>query len=143
MQAHGSTVMNFVVGINDEPQQSYRMDRDETHMLGLRASGQYGQTSYQFIVAPYSFNNDYDDALFGSAWVAHTWQIKNWEFYGSLGANFRSSEIINHYYSTSNELVQLGVPMFEAYDADYGVDVISQVGLNYPVSKDLLFESYV
>jgi len=142
MQAHGETVMEFVFGVDDIPMQSYRMDRDETHMLGLRASGQYGQTSLQFIVAPYSFNEDYDDALFGSAWVAHTWQIKNWELYASLGANFRSSEIINHYYSTSSEIVDLGIPRLAAYDADYGVDVIGQIGLNYPVSRDLLFESY-
>ena len=144
-QAHGSTEMGF--GFLDENNEDgdiiiLRMDRDSTQMLGLRATGTYGQTTFQVLASPYSFNDEYDDGLFVSAWLAHTWQVKNWELYASAGVNYRSEEIINYYYSTSDEVVAMNNPKLSAYNGDGGFDVIGQVGVSYPMTKDILFESY-
>jgi outer membrane scaffolding protein for murein synthesis (MipA/OmpV family) len=145
-QAHGSTSMRF--NLKDAKDESsdikvYHMDRSDTQMLGLRTTGTYGQTTIQFIAAPYSFNKDYDDGVFASAWLAHSWQIKNWELYASAGVNYRSKEIVNYYYATSDEIVSLDTPIIPAYKADGGFDIITQVGLSYPVSESILFESYL
>lgn len=145
-QAHGSTTMRF--NLKDAKDESadimvYHMDRSDTQMLGLRTTGTYGQTTIQFIAAPYSFNQNYDDGVFASAWLAHSWQIKNWELYASAGVNYRSKEIINHYYATSDEIASLDAPILPAYKADGGFDIITQVGLSYPVSESILFESYL
>lgn len=142
-QAHGSTTMNFSLKDESADIKIYHMDRSDTQMLGLRTTGTYGQTTIQFIAAPYSFNQDYDDGVFASAWLAHSWQIKNWELYASAGINYRSKEIVNHYYATSDEIVGLDASILPAYKADGGFDIIMQVGLSYPVSESILFESYL
>lgn len=146
MQAHGRTEMGFgFKNANDESAaiEILHMDRKATYMLGLRATGTYDQTLFQFTVAPYSFNDKYDDGVFATAWAGHSWQIKNWEVHASAGVNYRSEEIINYYYSTSDEVVAKGEPSLGAYQADGGFDVTAQVGVSYPISKNILFESYL
>lgn len=144
-QAHGATKMGF--GFLDDSSENdniiiLHMDRDSTQVLGLRATATYGQTTFQVVASPYSFNDDYDDGLFVSAWLAHSWQVKNWELYASVGINYRSEEILNYYYSTSDEIVAMNAAQLPAYGADGGFDVIGQLGVSYPITKDILFESY-
>jgi len=146
MQAHGGTEMGFGFKKAGEEQAEFEilhMDRKATYMLGLRTTGTYDQTTFQFTIAPYSFNDEYDDGIFATAWVGHSWQLKNWEFHAMAGVNYRSEEIINYYYSTSDELIARNDPQLGAYRANGGFDVVGQVGVSYPVSENILFESYL
>ena len=59
------------------------------------------------------------------------------------GVNYRSKEINNYYYATSDEIVAKNEPQLSAYKAGGGFDVVGQVGVSYPVSKNVLFESYL
>jgi hypothetical protein len=146
VQSHGGTE---IFGVNDRelPEEPgtfertiVRVEEDESEMLGFRATGTFDNTSVQFVFAPISFNNDYDDGIYSSLWVARTWQARNWELYASAGIEYRSEEILSHYYEPTIELQSVGFP---AYDADDGFDVTLQIGTSYPVSENILFESYL
>jgi len=146
MQAHGSTEMGF--GFNNGNSENtdieiLHMDGKYTRMLGLRTTGTYDQATIQFIFAPYSFNDEYDDGIFASAWIGRSWQLKNWELHALVGVTYRSEEINNYYYSTSDEIIAKNEPQLGPYQADGGFDVVTQVGVSYPVSKNVLFESYL
>jgi len=117
-----------------------RVEEDESEMLGLRATGNFGQTSLQFVFAPFLLGNEYDDGIYSSLWLTQSWQARNWEIYASVGAEYRSEEIIAHYFEPTIELQSVG---FSAYDADGGFDFTAQVGTSYPISENILFESYV
>ncbi|OUS25377.1 hypothetical protein A9Q98_12465 [Thalassotalea sp. 42_200_T64] len=134
VEAHGDIeyhIVNDVTSIKDK--------KDNSGMLGFRTTGISEQTIVQFTIAPYSFNDEYDDGVYASMWAAQTWQIKNWELYASAGIEYRSENILDYYYSTSEELEDFGFPH---YEADDGYNVIGQVGASYPVSENVLFETY-
>lgn len=130
-----------------ENEYAYKMDDtplvvenfDPSTMLGLRASGNfYGKTA-QFVIAPISFNGDYSGGVYASAWMSQAWQIKNWEIYASGGFEYRSEAILDYYYSTTDEQRKLSLP---EYKAGHGIDFIGQIGASYPVSENILFETY-
>jgi len=115
-----------------------RVKLGETHMLGLRATGYFEDTLLQFIVAPYSFNDDFDDAFYASAWISESWQVRNWQFYSSVGATYRSSDIIDHYYNLNYR------PDFEEKlpKLDSSLNITAQIGVSYSFAQSWLFESY-
>jgi outer membrane scaffolding protein for murein synthesis (MipA/OmpV family) len=114
--------------------------RDKSEMLGLRATGTFDKTNMQFLVAPLLLNNDYSDGVYASVWVGHSWQIRNWEIQASSGMEYRSEEIIEHYFEPGLALQSVGFP---AYEASSGLDFTLQVSATYPISQNFLFESYV
>jgi outer membrane protein len=113
--------------------------RGSSEMLGLRAKGAFGNTSVQFLAAPLLLNNDYDDGVYSSFWLGHSWQIKNWEFYAAAGLEYRSKEILAHYFEPSAAFQDAGV---QSYKAGSGVDYTIQISASYPISENLIFESY-
>ena len=135
VKAHGEIRVN----IHDEDKMLIQQ-YDKTEMIGLRATGHYGQTTVQFLVAPYSFNDNYDDGIYASMWLGKSWQLKNWELRSSIGLEYRSEEITEHYYSISAEQA---TKHFVEFDPDAGIDVTAQVSLSYPISRHVLFESYL
>ena len=145
VQAFGNTqIIAELVEFGDEGEvlEEIRVvdKKSSSEMLGFRATGTFGETNLQFVVAPLLLNNDYDDGIYSSLWVAQSWQVKNWEFYATAGAEYRSEEIIAHYFEPTLELQSVGFP---AYDASGGFDFTAQVGTSYPISENILFESYL
>ncbi len=114
--------------------------RDKSEMLGLRATGTYGRANVQFLVAPILLGNDYDDGIYSSMWAGHSWQLKNWEFYLSAGLEYRSEEILDYYFEITNDAE---IADFPTYDASSGIDATLQISASYPISKNLIFESYL
>ena len=136
MRAHGDTTLVAINQDNDV----FRFERDNTEMIGLRATGYYGNTRVQFTAAPHSLNDEVDDAFYASAWIAHSWQIKNWEVQAMTGIQYRSAEILDYYYGTPDSIVGDELP---AYEAGSGFDFTAQVGAAYPITENILFESYL
>ncbi|WP_299944933.1 MipA/OmpV family protein [uncultured Microbulbifer sp.] len=110
-----------------------------SEMLGLRATGLFENQLLQLVVAPYSFNDEYNDGVYASLFASNAWQIKNWEVYASAGLVYRSEEILDYYYSTTELQSQLDFP---DYQAGAGIDFVGQIGASYPISENLLFETY-
>lgn len=142
VQAFGSTKIVASVDNPDDGQAPFTVveKRGKSEMLGLRASGNYGDTNMQFLVAPLLLNNDYDDGIYSSIWLAHSWQIKNWGINASTGVEYRSQEIIARYFEPSPELQSTGFPN---YNASSGFDFTVQVTASYPITQNIIFESYV
>lgn len=142
VQAFGSTQINAVLDNPDETIDRITVieKRDKSEMVGLRATGNFGDTNMQFLVAPLLLGNDYDGGVYSSLWLAHSWQVKNWGIYASAGVEYRSEEIIARYFEPSPELQSAGFP---AYDASSGFDFTLQMTASYPITQNILFESYV
>jgi len=113
---------------------------DNTDMIGLRATGNFDQTTVQFMLAPYAISSDYDNAFYASMWLGKSWQVKNWELHGSIGLEYRSAAMLDHYYGISAEEA---TEHFGSYKADAGIDVTTQVSASYPITSNILFETYV
>jgi len=149
VQVHSDIKLGFID--RDQPERSFFIHKDMTDMLGVRATGNFEQFTLQFEVAPYSFNPEYDDGLYASLWLSKQWQIKNWAFSGSVGAQYRSKEIISYYYELDgHQATDYGFPDyntalsgFNDYKADSGVNITTQLGMSYPLSEHWLFESYI
>lgn len=135
LRAHGDTTL--VVTNQNEDVSLFK--QNDTDMIGFRATGYYGQTRLQFIAAPYSLNDNVEDAFYASAWLAHSWQVKNWEIQAMTGVQLRSAEILDHYYGTPDVLVGESLP---EYEAGSGLDYTAQIGVAYPLTENILFESY-
>lgn len=112
---------------------------DHTEMLALRATGNFGQTTLQLLAAPYSFNDDNDEAFYASAWLGRTWYLKNWELNGSIGIKYSSEELLDYYYEISDVEA---TEHFQAYNPSSGIDVTGQFIVSYPIAENWLFESY-
>ena len=134
LAAHGE----IRVKVDDQGEQLYKTSND-TQMIGLRATGAFEQTTVQFMLAPISLNNDYDNAIYASAWLDHSFQFKNWQLYGSLGVEYRSADMLDYYYGISEDVA---TESFAAYSPSSGIDVTAEVGASYPISQNWLFETY-
>lgn len=140
IQAHGDTGFDVATQFSkDGPIERISIFRDDSFMLGFRATGGFDDSNVQFTVAPYSFNDDYDDGVFASLWLNRSWQVRNWEVHAALGIKYRSSGILNHYYGISPEQA---IELFPVYSAGSGVDYTGQLGFSYPLTQNWLFEGY-
>jgi outer membrane protein len=139
VMAHGN-IYNEVYDVD----KIFYQPLDSATMIGLQATGHYGQTTMQFLVAPYLIDAEVDDAvdnsLYASAWLGHSWQIKNWSIHASVGLEYRSSDILDYYYGISPEEATAN---FGQYQASSGIDLTTQISASYPISEDWLFESYL
>ncbi len=136
---HGS-IQNEIYDVD----KIFRQEFDSTTMVGLRATGHYGQITMQFLAAPYIIDDEVDDAvdsgLYASAWLGYSWQIKNWSIHSSVGLEYRSSDLLDYYYGISADEASAH---FGQYQADSGIDLTTQLSASYPISEDWLFESYL
>jgi len=133
--AHG--IIEYGVTENDE---SIYIKRDGTFRAGFRATGNYGQNTIQFNITPYSFNDEYGDGIHASVWFAKQWQIKNWNAHASIGVQYLSEEILDYYYGIPDEIAISNSP---AYKAKSGFNTSFQIGADYPISQNWVFESYL
>lgn len=115
---------------------SNRISRRVSHSkLGLRILGDFDNTHLKFIVAGASGDND--GGLYASAWVSQNYQYYNWDFYGSLGVEYRNEDVVNHFYAI-NEVE--GLPY---YRGEAGFEYTGQLGASYPINESWVFESFV
>ncbi|MBQ4813236.1 MipA/OmpV family protein [Pseudoalteromonas luteoviolacea] len=113
-------------------------DKDLTAYLGLRMSGEVGNYQFQAIFAPNADNSEYNDGLYASAWLARSWQYKNWHFYGSIGLQYRNSNMLDYYYGVPDSAV-----MLKPYDASGGVNTHLKVGFTKPLNDAWVLDGTV
>jgi outer membrane protein len=101
--------------------------------LGLRVLGDFNNTHLKLIAAAASGG----DGLYASAWLSQNYQFYNWNFYTSAGIEYRNEDVVNFFYSI-NEVE--GLPL---YKGKSGYEYTGQVGFDYPISKDWVFEGFM
>jgi len=112
-------------------------NRKKAKRGGLRATGYFDNSQLQVILTPYSPDNIGQDGLEASISYGYNWQVKNWNFYGNIGAHYRSEDIfdyaIGHGYQDS----------VEDFSSSDGISTSAEIGLEYPLSSDWVFGSFV
>lgn len=130
------------------PEQELFIRKHADVRLGLRASGYYQNLLTQFVFAPVSMHEDIGGYSF-SASIRRDWQIRNWNFYVSLGAKYSTADIWDYYYGISEEEAtqisninsyfetsELLDEYYTATDIDAGVSATIQLGFEYPFTQN-------
>lgn len=120
--------------------ESIAIEQESSLMAGFRATGYYDDNTIQAIIAPYSYNKEYDNGLYASLWYSRHWLYKNWNFHASIGAQYRSEEILDYFYGVPEDIAITGTP---AYQASSGINLSVQLGVEYAINEHWVFESYV
>ncbi|MCF2857809.1 MipA/OmpV family protein [Pseudoalteromonas sp. SMS1] len=113
-------------------------DKDRTAYIGIRASAALGDYQFQALVAPKADNSEYNDGVYASAWIARSWQYKNWHFYGSVGLQYRNSQMLDYYYGVPEDAVILA-----PYEASGGFNSHLKVGFTKPLSASWVLDGTV
>jgi outer membrane protein len=110
--------------------------------LGLRILGDFDNTHLKFIIAGAS--GDPESGVYASAWLSQNYQYSNWNFYTTVGIEYRNEDVVNYFYgigenefSGSNE-----IPGLPSYQGKSGFEYTGQVGFDYPITTDWVFEGF-
>jgi len=104
-------------------------NRNYGRRAGLRATGYFDNSQLQFIYSPYSSNGPEEDGVEASLSYTHYWQIKNWNIYGAIGAQYQSKEIVD-YYQQDLEVDQSRV------------NTSAELGLEYALNKNWVLGAF-
>ena len=104
-------------------------NRNQDRRGGLRATGYFDNSQLQFIFSPYSRGDQEDDGVEASVSYTHYWQIKNWNIYGSLGAQYQSAEVLSFEQDPIDE-------------AQSRVNTSAELGLEYALNKDWVIGAF-
>ncbi|NOU51451.1 MipA/OmpV family protein [Pseudoalteromonas sp. JBTF-M23] len=112
--------------------------KKSTRYLGLRASGEIAGLNVQAIIAPNADTDTYKNGQYASLWLSKDWQYKNWNFYGSFGAQYRNANMLDYYYG-----VPEGSSYFAPYEASGGTNLTYKMGFRKPFAENWLFEGSI
>ncbi|VUD66770.1 hypothetical protein TDB9533_03689 [Thalassocella blandensis] len=109
---------------------------------GFRAIGTFNNTTIQAMGLPIASEGSRDDGVLrhASLWLDQKWQINDkWEFKVSLGAQYRSAELLDHKYGV--EPIQAD-NYIQPYEASDGTDYTAHFELNYAITDHLFIQPY-
>ena len=115
--------------------------RDSHSKFGLRILGDYDNTHLKFIVAGASGPNgifSMANGLYISSWVSQNYQYSNWNFYTTIGIEYRNEDVVNHFYGVGEG----EFPGLPSYQGKSGFEYTGQVGFDYPITTDWVFEGF-
>lgn len=107
---------------------------------GVRITGSFDQRDVQFVIAKASGGDYSSNGLYASAWLTDRYQYFNWNFYLTLGLQYRSDKAVNYFYGVSEAQATNLLPQ---YQGDAGFEVTGQLGVDYPITRHWVFESYI
>lgn len=123
--------------------------READYRLGLRATGYYEDYLAQLIVTPVSLRSKIG-GFNASASLRRTWLIKNWNIYATVGLNYQSEEILDHFFGLSPseaaaiaEVAGTTSSPFQTYEASDGFSGVGEIGFEYPLSEHFVFGGFV
>lgn len=130
------------------PEQTYVIPKESDQRFGLRATGYYDKFLTQFTFTPVSVRDEIGGVAL-SASIRRDWQIRNFNIFTSIGAKYRSSDILNYYYGIS-EAESLKISEVTRYwdnseqlDEFYapteigaGTSINFQLGFEYPLTEN-------
>ena len=112
-------------------------NRKKAKRGGLRATGYFDNSQLQVIITPYSPDNVNKDGLEASISYGHNWQFKNWNYYANVGVHYRSKDVYDYNPTTGYQ------PSAESFTSSDGLSTSAEIGLEYPLSSDWVFGSFV
>lgn len=103
--------------------------RNVGRRAGIRATGYFDSSQLQFIYSPYNDSDIHENGLEASVSYTRYWQVKNWNVYGSLGAQYQSKEIVDYF---QPDLVA----------DDSRVNTSAELGFEYALNKDWVLGAF-
>ncbi|KGJ92427.1 MipA/OmpV family protein [Thalassotalea sp. ND16A] len=125
----------------------YFFDEDKL-MAGGRLSGYIGDYIVQFALNQ-DATGDHNGTT-ASALIGRSWQYRNWNFHGIVGAEYVSAKLNDYYVGVSAEDAAAlndyyarvsAETRIDAYEADASVGFSSEFGVTYPISEDWVFRA--
>lgn len=130
------------------PEQVYEIYKDSDRRFGLRATGYYDKFLTQFTFTPVSLRDEIGGVAL-SASIRRDWQIRNFNIFTSIGAKYRSSDILNYYYGiTEEEALRISKitrywdtaeqlnKFYAPIEVSAGTSVNFQLGFEYPLTEN-------
>jgi outer membrane protein len=108
--------------------------------LGLRILGDYDNTHVKFIVAGSSGAKGF----YASGWLSQNYQYNNWNFYSTVGIEYRNEDVVNYFYGIGEDefLGNNEINGLPNYHGKSGFEYTGQVGFDYPITTDWVFEGF-
>jgi len=113
-------------------------DRDSFYSgAGIRLTGYYGNAIVQYRLLTDTIDNN---GIRSAARVGYSRQVKNWNFYGVLQADYNSRKTNRFWYGVTD--VQAN-SRFPAYDLGSTIKYSGEIGVTYPVSENIVLRSNI
>jgi len=111
-------------------------DRDSLYIgAGIRLTGYYGNAILQYRLVSDILDNN---GIRSSARVGYSWQLKNWNVYSVVGADYNSPKTNRFWYAISAEQAS---SRFPEYDIGSTIEYSGELGVTYPVSENIVFRT--
>jgi outer membrane scaffolding protein for murein synthesis (MipA/OmpV family) len=114
-------------------------ERASNTMFGGRLTGYFGKNILQF-----SVKHDVSSKSKGtvaSAVIGRNWQVRNWNFHGLAGLNFRDAKYNDYFFGISE--IEANNSGFATYDGKSSVSFNSSMGVTYPINEDWVYRASV
>ncbi|MEE9320995.1 MAG: MipA/OmpV family protein [Granulosicoccus sp.] len=102
---------------------------------GTRITGYFGDTIAQFRLTSDYYNSH---GIIGSARIGRQWLAGNWKIQGLFGVRYNSAKINQSWYGIDPEEA---TSRFPVYRADGSLQLETQLGISYPLSRNWVFRS--
>ena len=119
-----------------------RYNDDSALTVGARLSGYLGNNTLQFAINQ-DATGDHNGTTI-SALIGRSWQFRNWNFHGIIGAEYASAKLNHFYAGVSKEQAEYltnSGKEFSAYNAGASVHFSTELGVTYPISEDWVFRA--
>jgi len=122
------------------PKSNFMIKRVTHAKLGLRILGDYGKTHLKLIAA----GSTGAKGLYTSGWLSQNYQYNNWNFYSTVGIEYRNEDVVNYFYGISeDEFPDINeIDGLSYYQGKSGFEYTGQVGFDYPMTKHWVFEGF-
>lgn len=114
-------------------------ERESNTMFGGRLTGYFGQNILQFAI-----KHDVSSKSKGtvaSAVIGRNWQIRNWNFHGLAGLNYRDAKYNDYFFGVSDS--EANSSDFTAYDGKASASFNSSMGVTYPINENWIYRASV
>ena len=146
--AYFSQESSFDKWVFSSPELRYEIPKESDLRFGLRATGYFDKFLTQVILTPASTRDEIGGVAL-SASIRRDWQIRNFNLYTSIGAKYRSSDILNYYYGiTEQEALKIAevtsywdnaqqlAEFYGPTKIDAGTSINFQLGFEYPLTQN-------
>lgn len=108
---------------------------------GFRAIGSFNDTTIQLMGLPIASEGSRDDGIlrYASLWINQQWQHNKWTLKASIGAQYRTGELLERKYDIQQWQAN---NYFPAYDVGDGTDYTAHFELNYAITDHVFMQPY-
>lgn len=110
-------------------------DPDDDFTVGARLTGFFGENVMQFSLNQ-DATGDHDGTTL-AATLGRSWQWRNWNFHGLVGAEYATAQLNDYFVGVSADRA-LHTP-FSEYDAGSSLNFSAEAGVTYPITQDVVF----